>query len=239
MKEKDYLLNLVSVNEVKENKLYICEEGSERKYIVGYLSPNKEKNHTSKIVILEDWIRNFNLVVGGAKASFKDAIDKVYNTDALKMFSLITPTVREEEKRVYYDLENGLFRLGSLWDCFAQFVNVAYDLNLDIKKVDVNKVFSKKNTDPQFSEITQHFGELDNTENDPWSGNYSYYKDLRNSMIHRYSIMNSVFSNQGMTIKDHPSYILKRLCEELSFIVVKFKEFVDLVRAEVIKDCEK
>ena len=222
MEEKKYLLSQINLEILKGRKLYVGNP-KEGKYIHGYLPTMKKEDNMSKFIVSEDWVRNFDLIARGVKLSLTQAIELSYDTDALNDFSLVSTDLDSKEYEVYYYIENALFRIGSLWDCFAQYVNIAYDLKQEVSRIHYKSLFNKVSENFEFADIVEHFDEKDDTDENPWKGNFKFYDKLRNSMTHRYSIINPVINIQALEMKDHPTFILKRLCEEYNYICTRFK----------------
>jgi hypothetical protein len=156
--------------------------------------------------------------------SLQIAIENTYSDEVLEQFDMIH-TGGEKEWNAYYNIENALFRIESLWDILAQIYNVRYSLEKDIKNVYHARIFSRQDrwikkywssgVPREIDTIIKYLEEGDNTNitEGMWKGNYSYVNSLRNDMTHKFSISRSAFSSYVFAVRSHPSFILKRVTE--------------------------
>lgn len=152
--------------------------------------------------------------------------------------NIFTPfRVTEEYKRVFYYVENALFRLFIAWDVLGHMYNHFYGIGVEINKVDYNKIFKKSNCDFMDNNLNRVIGNKDAIEfvkneyrliNEHITTNYEYVdgltkghhkylKSMRNMAIHRedphsFSIINS--SNRGIPFVDAPQYELMVIVED-------------------------
>ncbi len=151
---------------------------------------------------------------------------------------IFTPyRVTEEYKIVFYYVENALFRLFTAWDVLGQLYNHLFDMQVDIEKVNYNKIFQKSSCDfmnDWLERVIGHHEAIDivkqeyllikeyiTTEyvynNGITKGHHKYLMSIRHMAVHRedphsFSIINS--SKRIKHFVDAPQYELMNIAEE-------------------------
>ena len=224
IKEKKYLQSISECNLAKNNP-FIIDNGDGKELSVIASDSNHLMQELDKISTYRTLYDTAYDLASKIAFSLKNAIEYSYSKEVLNQFDMIH-TGGKEEWIAYYNIENALFRIESLWDILAQIYNVKYSLRENIKNVYHNRIFSdnKKYVNKYWNSgvpsevqtITNYIREEDDTEvvEGKWKGNYKYVNSLRNTMTHRLSISRSSLSSYAFChLKSSPHFILRRTAE--------------------------
>lgn len=248
IKEKEYLINISKVTLPQENPFIIHTENNKVISVISRnTSPMKELDTVSSYRVLYDTVLDLTIKISYA---LQKAIEDAYSDEVQHKFDMLH-TGGSREWSAYYNIENALFRIEALWDILAQIYNIKYSLEKDIKDVYHSRIFSRKEQwvkkywksgmPDAIGLIANYFTEEDDTEvtDGAWKGNYSYVNSLRNNMTHKFSISNSELSSYAFELKEHPSYILKRVTECFSqlqsFIYTACKNILAEIKDEKLE----
>lgn len=148
----------------------------------------------------------------------------------------------DEEDFAYYFIENAVYRSISLWDMLAQFYRVHYKVKIEKTKVYYNGLFNQKGkTEDEklksdalnLERIKGYINQADNTDTDgEWKGNHTFVKGMRDKLVHRNEPNVTTFSDFDINIKHHPTYMLKRICEDYATVCKFLDEVVSLIESE-------
>jgi hypothetical protein len=151
------------------NKIVSDEEFSNKTFLLRYLSTCSAfigcrvtmENIPSSIVVGgsspdKTMNKNFRLI------EFANAIENMKNNfiiPAKRLIEKLDFTKKEQkadscfsQNKELYEFENCLFRLGSLWDAGAQFINIRDDLKMETRFVTAEKLFGN-NGEKSFQEF--------------------------------------------------------------------------------------
>jgi hypothetical protein len=242
MNEKKYLKE--KVNEVKYNdnrfKLTI---GSDR-YVFGIISGQDSKAPYSKLLQYKTIYDTLKDIDYKLKISFEKAIEFAYSEAVQSDFSIFNKGSYEETMAYYY-IENALFRTSSLWDLLAQLHRLYYQIEVDADKVYYKKIFNPSSPKSDLfkdkaREIYDYIQQEDDTDLEgEWKGNHGYVNAIRNKMTHRNSPNVPVMSDYDVNLKQHPSYILKKIIEDYNVVSKYIGEILDYIENEVMKDFDE
>lgn len=239
MNEKKYLE--AKVNEIKYNdNRFKLKIGSDR-YVFGIISGQDSKASFSKLLQYKTIYDTLKDIDYKLKISFEKAIEFAYSEAVQSDFSIFEKGSYEETVAYYY-IENALFRISSLWDLLAQLYRLYYQIEVDADKVYYNKIFNPRSPKSDVfkdnaREINDYIQQEDDTDVEgEWEGNHGYVNACRNKMTHRNSPNVSVMSDYDVNLKQHPSYILKRIIEDYNVVSKYIGEILDIIKIEVMKD---
>ena len=171
------------------------------------------------------------------KYSFDKSIEMATDIDFDKWNPLNSPS-KEEMMSIYY-IENAVFRTSVLWDLLAQLFNIKEGLGKSFDRVYTLQIFrdaqQRENTNPFAERVYAYMVQADNSDVEPWEGNYEYVKDFRNKMTHRASPNISSLSEFAMELRMPAIYILKRVIEDYKQV----SEFIQELIVDILKDYEK
>lgn len=227
-KEKEYLLTVSQYMLPNENPFAIRVEEDKELFVISPANTDflNDLDTISRYKTLFDTVSDLTFKIS---FSLRNAIETAYSSDVLNEFDLLQ-IGGESEWSTYYYIENALFRIEALWDILAQIYNVKYALEDDIKNVYHSRIFSNKDRwvnkywksgmPDEIKSIMDYFMEDDNTDitESAWKGNYRYVNSLRNDMTHKFSISRSSLSSYAFELKNHPSFIIKRVAECFSVL---------------------
>jgi hypothetical protein len=227
--EIEYLSKIINIEMLTVNELHMAGLGKNKVVAGLILGSSMDQTNANKYFQMITWIKNANYLIWGIRLSLNKAISLSYDENNLESFSIVSPSYDENEKLIYYYIENSINRIVALWDCMYQYINVREDLEIDFTKVSYYKIRDHIKELKHYHELIKYKEEVDNTDSEGrWEGNNLYVYDLRNKINHRFSITNPVFSSQNLSLKDHPRYILKRICEDFSYLHTFFKDLTEL-----------
>ncbi|ANF97859.1 Cthe_2314 family HEPN domain-containing protein [Paenibacillus bovis] len=221
--------------EINPDKYELGITFGENKVIFGMTGDN----HYSIIFEYKALIATFLNLCDKINYSLDKAIDLTYNTDIYDKFDLFKPSSKDEVKAYYY-IENGIFRIATLWDLLAQIYNLLYKCEIKNNKINYYKFFENlsKSDDMNIKESAQrlvdYFNEISDGkyENDKrWIGNHKEVNIYRNKMTHRNSPDETTLSNFDINLKSHPSVLLRRVAEDYK----QATTWLDKVIIEVIE----
>ncbi|MFC3801022.1 Cthe_2314 family HEPN domain-containing protein [Cohnella sp. GCM10012308] len=176
--------------------------------------------------------------------SLEKAIELIYNTDVYDSFSMFK-SGSEDEFKAYYYIENGIFRIATLWDILAQIYNLLYQCDLDNNKIHYYRFFEKlSKSENSIAKVTaqsliDYFNETPDGNyegNTRWIGNHKEVNNYRNKMTHRNSPDETVLSNFDLNLKTHPSLLLKRVLEDYKQATIWLDEVIIEVINSVLND---
>lgn len=237
IKEIKYLMAKVSSIKYNEERFKIFI-GTDR-YIFGTLSPIGEETHISKLMkykTLYDTLIDLDWKI---KLSFQEGIRYAYSDTVQNDFSLFAIN-SEEEKLSYYFIENALFRNSSLWDILAQLYCLYFSVQISQDKIHYKKIFNPTsvhatNFKVEATKINQYINQEDNTSLDcEWEGNHKFINELRNKMIHRNSPNVATISDYDLNLKNHPSFMLKRIIEDYVTVSNYIEEILNNIEQQFI-----
>ena len=163
------------------------------------------------------------------KFSFKEAIRLADNINFDKWRPLDSPSKREYY--AIYHLENAIFRTEILWDLLAQLFNLKENLNKEFNKVYATKLFHDsqqgKKANKFAKKVYSYMKQQDNTNVEPWEGNYTYVKDFRDKMTHRSSPNITSFSDFSLELRYPVAVILKRVVEDYKQVYIFIQEILE------------
>ena len=141
------------------------------------------------------------------------------------------PTASEWEAMYY--AENALFRVSVLWDLLAQLFNIKEGLGKRNDKVYAEQVFhdAQQGAKPNLfaKKVYEYMKEDDDVESEPWRGHYTFLKEYRNKMTHRYSLSVSTLSNYAIDIRLPAIYYLYRITMDYKQVSVFIHELIDRI----------
>lgn len=153
-----------------------------------------------------------------------------------------------------YELENCLFRLGSLWDTAAQFVNVRDDLNQEPRNVTAEKIFGPNGKklykgrtviDEDIQSIWAYYSSSDNFEG---LNVRDFLRNMRNYLTHFFDLASGKFlstyfskdpelSEMAITLNVYPvsrlaAFVMADFATYISF----FSKMIDDWQTMVLED---
>lgn len=218
-KERTELNDLIesSYIMIEYDKFYVDEERT--KYIAFQSFPENEENKPLvKFTNITAWIDSYNYNLRACVQELLSALEITYSEEFEEEFEMVSRTHSVSEYEVYTKLDYAIFRLSILWNILAQVINVEFDLEMAIDKINYKKMIEKnKGLSDLLSEINDYISEIDDTKCVGfWKVNHRYVsEELRNTAAHRYSPFITSMNNQFLNMKHHPSWILKRVSEDL------------------------
>ncbi|EGT0690320.1 Cthe_2314 family HEPN domain-containing protein (plasmid) [Clostridium perfringens] len=236
IKEIEYLKSKLSEITYDANRFNILI-GDSGKFIFGIMTPNKSKetplSKFMKFRTLYDTLKDLDFKI---KISFEKGIEYAYSESVSNNFSFVNyPT--EDEILAYYFIENALFRTSSLWDILAQLYCLTYDVPININEIHYKQIFNPRlSYSKKFKKdariISDYLRESDFTNTDKeWTGNHKYANKCRNKMTHRNSPNVLALSDYDLNIKQHPTYMLKRIIEDYNTV----SKYIDKILTEIEK----
>lgn len=222
---RDYAKEIISID---KNLFEIFYDNDENKFIFGNMSPQKEneinKWFKCRALHLTAWdlMCKIGMSYGAISSLDLEAIEKDYEP--------CTPVTKEEFGLFYY-LENIIYRQITLWDLLAQFYNIHYNINLDIKQIEYKRFFnnySKKNFGDIkiISDYVRFDTDCENIKT------HQYISEYRNSLTHRISDSVPSMSNIGVHIKEHPINLIEYLIEDLKQFQVFYHNLLEDILSE-------
>lgn len=168
------------------------------------------------------------------KTSLKMAIDSA-EVISFEEWKPIAPPSEEEKMAIYYT-ENAIFRISVLWDLLAQLFNLKEGLGKPFEKVYATQLFHDtqqgKHPHPFAVKVYSYMQQQDNSDVEPWEGNYTYVKEFRDKMTHRSSPNISSFSNFAQELRMPMMYVLKRVIEDYK----QASEFISEIIKEILSE---
>lgn len=221
-KEKSYLTALINQIQYDPTRFIVKTESD--KYIFGMCSPDPN-DPLSKFFMYKTLFDSIHNIDKKIKYSFEHSLSFAYSDAVFKNFKMFSSS--PEEEKAYYYLENALFRTSTLWDLLAQIYNIICDANLSIDRIHYKHFFtnySQKDTllKDNLKAIKAYIDQPNNTDTlTLWEGNHSFCNQLRNKITHRNTPTVNTASNFDFSLKDHPTYLLKRVIEDY-YVVSNF-----------------
>ena len=235
--EIEYLKGKILSIKYNEDRFQISLGGD--KYIFGVTSPIGKETNISKLMqykTLYDTLFDLDWKI---KLSFHEGIKYAYSDPVQNDFSLFTIN-SEEEKLSYYFIENALFRTSSLWDILAQLYCLYFSVQISQDRIHYKKIFNPNsshatNFKSAAAKISQYINQEDNTDLDgEWEGNHKFINDLRNKMTHRNSPNVATLSNYDLNLKNHPTFMLKRIIEDYVTVSNYIEEILNNIEQQFI-----
>ena len=216
-KEERYLRNIINQQNYKYD-IHIQD------FI--YLAPHGSQSYLSEIHTIDSWIIKINSLTNKIIYSFNNGIDYCMSIDKVYWSPLSRENTKEQESCYYY-IENGIFRLISLWDSLAQISNIYFKNSVSPSEIMYKKYFVSNLTtrdnkivakDDQQHYFEKFCGDVKNyiLEHDDikidgvWKGNHTYVSNsIRNPLTHRHDPHQFSVSNDRINFKQHPLFELK------------------------------
>lgn len=233
IKEQEYL-------ELKLRSL----EGLRDKFMDGimYIPPKEMKNELSVIQDYDAWITKINSLCKKTNISLNNAIQY---TAKITNFS----PVGTEDENVFiaqYFIENGVYRLISLWDTLAQLADLLFDCGVGSRRVGYKKFFIDNRNEIKchnshneyyldFKKRVRNYLKEENniSSEEEWLGNHNYISNrLRNPLVHGEDPHELSVLDCEMNFIDHPIYELKRIIEDYC----KVNKFIDELYGKIKED---
>ena len=167
----------------------------------------------------------------------KKAIEFSYTDEVMNDFIMFGKST-ESEMLAFYYVENAIFRTSTLWDVLAQFYNIHYDIGKAVNRIHYQSFFKNEfkttptNIKQNIDRINDYIEEDDDTSMSEglWKGNHQFIKDYRNQMTHRNSPDEHSLSDVGISLKTHPTFLLKRVIEDYYVTINFIDEILELIR---------
>lgn len=144
----------------------------------------------------------------------------------------IDPPSSNEAKSLYY-VENAVFRVAVLWDLLAQLFNIKENIGKPTTKVYASQLFHDaqqgKHANAFARKVYSYMQQSENTDVEPWEGNYTFVKAIRDKMIHRNSPNITVVSNFDIELRMPAIYSLYRIAEEYRQVSCFITEYLSLI----------
>ena len=231
--EAKYFLNIINEIQYEENAFTVWY-GEDKIVLGAILFDSPEAQKFFSFATIYHTILDVDKKI---KYSFKESIRWTDEITFEKWNPLYLPSANEQ-KALYY-VENAVFRTEVLWDLLAQMFNIKENLGKPIEKVYAAQLFhdAQQGKRPnQFAKkVYNYMQQADNCDIEPWEGNYSYVREIRDKLTHRNSPSVSTMSNFDMSLRMPTVYVLKRVIEEYKQVSDFIKEYV----TEVLKDYEE
>lgn len=141
----------------------------------------------------------------------------------------------EEELIATYYVEDGIFRVETLWDLLAQISNIKFEINMPSNKIYMESFFKKLKKQEKASVFATRVCDYMNSKNEcnpEQQGSYSYIREYRNKMTHRFSPNITSISNYSLEMRIPAFVLLKNLVEDYKQVTSFIKELL----SEVLKD---
>jgi len=240
-KEKKYLID--NVKAAKQNRSIYVDE-----FI--YLPPHGKENEISRIHTIDAWITKINSLSSKIYLSFNQSIEYCSEIDDSK-FSMVKREKTKEEFMCYYFLENGIYRLISLWDVLAQLSNICFETGVNKSQIGYKKFFIGKKTnsnkditvsalmEKRFNDfsnmVSNYINEKDDINVDGvWKGNHNYIsRNIRNPLVHCEDPHEFSVLDCEINFINHPLYELKRATEDYAKVDKFLTEILDIIDCEM------
>jgi len=206
------------------------------------------------------WMKKCNYLIEGISRSFLVAADFIDQNE--KIF--VPFRISQEDRTVYYFIENGIYRLFSLWDTLAHLYHFYYNLdfetekihyfqifNLDYKrtfmrkaKCKIDEIVTKPNDnfvhfiEQRFIEICRYVRQKNAFVDGQWKGNHRYLKNIRNQFTHRdnpHDFSSLNYIQQGIMMPDAPLLELKRAIDDYVTVYEYICDVWKLITSELAK----
>lgn len=229
MKEEEkYFLNIINSIQYESNAFTVWY--SEEKVVIGALvEDNPEMQRFFNYATIYNTIIDTDMKI---KYSLTEAINQANDTDFDKWQPLQSPS-KEEYAAIYYT-ENAVFRTAVLWDLLAQLFNLKADLGKSFDLVHAAQIFHNaqqgKKANLFAKKVYAYMDQEENTDVEPWKGNFAYVRDFRNKMTHRVSPNISSFSNYSIELRMPMIYVLKRVIEDYKQV----SEFIQEIITDIL-----
>ncbi|MDY8045903.1 Cthe_2314 family HEPN domain-containing protein [Paenibacillus polymyxa] len=204
------------------------------------------------------WIKKCNYLLEGINRSFLIAADLIDKNENLFVPFRIT----NEDRFVFYFIENAIYRLFSLWDTLAHLYHFYYELdfkteklhyvnifNSAIKKTLMNKAKKKikeflnepndsflEIIEEKFVEICRYINEKNEFVDGQWKGNHRYLKKIRNQFTHRdnpHDFALLNYTQKNFSMPDAPLLELKRSIDDYLVLYENICNILKLVTFEM------
>lgn len=240
--EIEYLNGKISSIKYNETRFKISVGGD--RYIFGTTSPIGKETPISKLMKFKTLYDTLFDLDWKIKLSFQEGIKYAYSDNVQDNFSIFAIN-SEEEKLSYYFIENALFRTSSLWDILAQLYCLYFSVQIRQNEIHYKKIFNPKsvhatNFKASATKINQYINQKDNTNLDgEWMGNHKFINELRNKMTHRNSPNIATISDFDLNLKNHPSFMLKRIIEDYFTVSNYIEEILNDIELQFISEFQQ
>ncbi|HBS44661.1 MAG TPA: hypothetical protein DEA91_09770 [Paenibacillus sp.] len=206
------------------------------------------------------WIKKCNYLFEGINRSFLVAADLIDQNENL----FVPFRVTQEDRFVYYFIENGIYRVFSLWDTLAHLYNFYYELGFKTKRLHysdifnltfrqtfmikvkrkVNEIVAKPNDsvlqfiEQRFIQICRYINEKNELVNGHWKGNHRYLRYIRNQFTHRdnpHDFSSLNYTQNGIIMPDAPLLELKRAIDDYLVVYEYIYDVFKLITTELAK----
>lgn len=222
--EKKYFQDIIESVQYERNAFTIWY--GDEKIIIGALIP--EESDAQKFFSYATIYHTLLDVDWKIKYSLYKAIDYAESADFQK-WNPIKPASKNEKMALYY-VENAIFRTEVLWELLAQMFNMKENIGKPIDKIYAAQLFHDaqqgKKANVFAKRVYEYMQKLDNSDVEPWEGNYTYVKGIRDKLTHRNAPAISTMSNFDINLRMPAIYILKRVIEEYKQISSFIAEYV-------------
>lgn len=222
--ESSYFSNIINSIQYDSNAFTIWYSGD--KVMLGALVKN-----TPEVQTFFNYATIYNTIIdtdAKIKLSLQEAINAADNPSFDDWKPLESPSA--DEYRAIYFTENAIFRTAVLWDLLAQIFNIKAGIGKPFDKVYATQIFHDaqqgKRGNPFAKKVYTYMTQKDNSDVEPWEGNYAYVKDFRDKMTHRASPNISSFSEFSSELRMPAIYILKRVIEDYKQVSDFIQEFL-------------
>ncbi|MBU3205224.1 Cthe_2314 family HEPN domain-containing protein [Clostridium algidicarnis] len=234
-KEVEYLSGLL--NSFDPEKYEFRLGWTEGKQIIGVVNKSNDKS-LSNLYKYETFYRTLINLDEKICYSLKKGIEYSYSDEVLNDYNMFTISSKQEKLALYY-IENAIFRTSTLWDILAQIYNIYCDIGLANNNIYYQQFFKNKLKDVEL-EVKSNVGKINNyleeTENTDcegfWKGNHEYIRTYRNQMTHRNAPEEYSFSDIGISLKSHPSLLLKRVIEDYYLATSFVDEILQMIHKQ-------
>ena len=225
--EKQYFEDTISSVHYEKNAFTLWY--GDEKIIMGALIP--EETEVQKFFSYATIYHTLLDVDWKIKLSLHEAVKYAETVDFQKWNPITTPS--ENEKIALYYIENAIFRTEVLWDLLAQMFNMKENIGKPIDKIYAAQLFHDaqqgKRANAFAKKVYTYMQQPDNCDVEPWEGNYSYVKQIRDKLTHRNAPSVSTMSNFDINLRMPSIYILKRVVEEYQKVSSFIAEYLQLI----------
>lgn len=238
--EKKYLIDLINTVIFDENRLKVMV--SNEKYLGGMISSSAcENNPLSELAQYRTIYTTVFDLNKKIRWSLLQAVSFAYSDNVMKHWGMLESS-SDEEDLAYYFIENAVYRTISLWDMLAQFYRLLYEIDIDKTQLYYKPFFNQdvkkekhrlKDEALNLNEIKNYINQADDTDTyGEWKGNHTFVRNIRHKLVHRNEPNVTTFSDFDINIKHHPTYMLKRICEDYAMVCKFLDEVVSLIENE-------
>lgn len=225
--ESKYFLSIINSIHYADNTFTFWY--SDEKIVLGaILHDNLVAQNFFAYATIYNTIRDIDAKI---KVSLRRAIQYADEIDFEKWNPLMPPS--ENEGISIYYTENAIFRMKILWDLLAQLFNIKEEMNIPIEKVYASKIFHNAQqgatSNPFANKVYSYMKQAENTDIEPWEGNFAFVKQFRDKMTHRNSPNISTISNFDVELRMPMIYVLKRVIEDYKQVSIFIAEMVSVI----------